>query len=126
MRVRATATAVPELSPVRVERRFSAASKRTLNGFRGRQPGVHGLTPPDHQRSSAYAGLKARTTQTHQFWYCFSSLLIAISLCLSATIPISAQQQEEWTWKDRKANPHSPLELDEILKLPTAQQQTEW
>ena len=45
-----------------------------------------------------------------------SSLLIAISLALSAAIPTSAQQQEEWTWKDRDGKVRSQADLDEILK----------
>jgi len=45
-----------------------------------------------------------------------SLLLIAILLCLSASIPTSAQQQEEWTWKDRDGKVRSRADLDEILK----------
>jgi len=44
------------------------------------------------------------------------SLLIAISLCLFASIPTAAQQQKDWTWKDRDGKPRSRADLDEILK----------
>jgi uncharacterized protein YjbI with pentapeptide repeats len=45
-----------------------------------------------------------------------SSLLIAISLCLSAAIPTSGQQLKEWTWKDRDGKVRSRADLDEILR----------
>jgi uncharacterized protein YjbI with pentapeptide repeats len=45
-----------------------------------------------------------------------SSLMIAISLCLPTAIPASAQQQKEWTWKDRDQRVKSAADLDEILR----------
>lgn len=45
-----------------------------------------------------------------------SSLLFAVLLCLCAAIPMWAQQEEEWTWKDRDGNVRSRAELDKILR----------
>ena len=45
-----------------------------------------------------------------------SSVLIAVLLCLSATILTWAQQKAEWTWNDRDGKVRSRAELDEILK----------
>jgi hypothetical protein len=45
-----------------------------------------------------------------------SSLLIAVSLCPSATVQTPAQQQKEWTWTDRDGKIRSRADLDEILK----------
>ena len=56
------------------------------------------------------------TTRTQQLRNRFSLLLIAISLCLCATIPISAQQQEEWNGAYADGRPMSRAELDEVLK----------
>jgi uncharacterized protein YjbI with pentapeptide repeats len=45
-----------------------------------------------------------------------SSLLIAILLCLSATVPTSAQQQKEWKGAYADGRPMSRADLDKILE----------
>jgi hypothetical protein len=46
-----------------------------------------------------------------------SSLLIAVLLCLSATVPTWAQQPEDWTWTDSEGRVGTSADLYEILRL---------
>jgi hypothetical protein len=45
-----------------------------------------------------------------------SALFFAALLCLSLSLRTSAQQPQEWTWKDAKGHPRSRKDLEAILK----------